>query len=172
MLAWLHAYNASWPDFQAKLPPGTVWTSPNKPDGYVRKSVLLELWKRTGEELPKDLIHAGVFEDPDSSNKVADEVGAIRMAQHFKAHLEGKRDDLADDVEEYEDSDDEDEDEGSDASEDSMKIEWPAAGFPPRETPKTPSDTEPTFSNSASSSPHDMTVAFRPASANGYRGYT
>ncbi|KAI4234177.1 MAG: hypothetical protein L6R40_006836 [Gallowayella cf. fulva] len=47
-LAWLHADAKGWEDFNEKVPPGTVWASPNKPDGYLRKSILLELGKRTG----------------------------------------------------------------------------------------------------------------------------
>ena len=91
-LAWLHAEEKSWPGFKEKVPPGEVWASPNKPDGYLRKSILLELGKKTGDRLPKDLISAGVFEDPDTSSTVHDEVASIRVIEHVQGHLDGVRD--------------------------------------------------------------------------------
>ena len=39
--------------FKKKVPPGTVQVSPNKPDGHLSKSILLELGKRTGDKLPQ-----------------------------------------------------------------------------------------------------------------------
>ena len=91
-LAWLHAEDKSWPGFKEKVPPGGVWASPNKPDGYLRKSILLELGKKTGDRLPKDLINAGIFEDPDTSSIVYDEVAGIRVIEHVQGHLDGVRD--------------------------------------------------------------------------------
>ncbi|KAL8644093.1 MAG: hypothetical protein Q9226_007938 [Calogaya cf. arnoldii] len=110
-LAWLHAEDKNWPGFKEKVPPGTVWASPNKPDGYLRKSFLLELGKRTGDKLPQDLISAGVFEDPKSSSPVADEVSATRVTEYAQGHLEGKRDPKGDDDEEDDDDDEDDEEE-------------------------------------------------------------
>lgn len=91
-LAWLHAEDKSWPGFKEKAPPGEVWASPNKPDGYLRKSILLELGKKTRDGLPKDLINADVFEDPDTSSIVHDEVAGIRVTDHVLDHLDGARD--------------------------------------------------------------------------------
>ncbi|KAF6227153.1 hypothetical protein HO133_008595 [Letharia lupina] len=95
-LAWLHADDKSWPGFQQKLPPGGVWASPNKPDGYLRKSILLEVGKKTGDRLPKDLVSAGIFEDPDTSSVVHDEVAGIRVAELVQGHLDGMRDSKVD----------------------------------------------------------------------------
>jgi HNH endonuclease len=104
-LAWFHAHDKSWPNFQEKVPPGKVWASPNKPDGYLRQSILLEIGKRIGDELPEDLIRAGTFQDPDSSSVVHDEVASIRCTELIRDHLEGARD------VKVKDKDDEDEDE-------------------------------------------------------------
>ena len=91
-LAWLHAEDKSWPGFKEKVPPGEVWASPNKPDGYLRKSILLELGKKMGDRLPKDLVSAGVFEDPDTSSIVHDEVAGIKVTELVQGHLDGVRD--------------------------------------------------------------------------------
>ena len=91
-LAWLHADDKSWPDFKEKVPPGEVWASPNKPDGYLRKSILLELGEKTGDRLPKDFINAGIFEDPGTSSAIYDEVAGIRVVGHVQDHLDGVRD--------------------------------------------------------------------------------
>ena len=73
-LAWLHADDKTWPGFKEKVPPGRVWASSNKPDGYLRKSILLALGKKTGDRLPTDLVNAGGFDDPDTSSRVRDEL--------------------------------------------------------------------------------------------------
>ncbi|MCJ1456924.1 hypothetical protein MMC28_007290 [Mycoblastus sanguinarius] len=91
-LAWLHTADKAWPGFKEKVPPGKVWASPNKPDGYLRKSILLEVRKKTGDRLPKDLISAGVFEDPDTSSIVHDEITGIRIAEYVQGYLDGVRD--------------------------------------------------------------------------------
>lgn len=92
ILAWLHAEDNEWAGFKEKLPPGQVWASPNKPDGYLRKSILLELGRRTGEKLPQDLMSAGTFEDPDTSNVIYDAITAIRVTETVQRYLQGDRD--------------------------------------------------------------------------------
>lgn len=91
-LAWMHAQDKSWPDFKEKLPPGEIWASPNKPDGYLRKSILVAIGQRIGDTLPQDLVNAGVFEDPATSSPVHDEVAAIRVTEHLQKYLDGERD--------------------------------------------------------------------------------
>ena len=103
-LAWLHAEADGWEGFKAKVPPGTVWASPNKPDGYLRTSILRELGRRIGDTLPEDLITAGAFDDPGTSSDVYDKVAGIRVTETVQRHLEGERD-----PKESNDSDDEDE---------------------------------------------------------------
>ena len=105
-LAWLHAEAKGWAGFKEKVPPGQVWASPNKPDGYLRTSILRELGRRTGDTLPEDLINAGVFDDPATSSVVYDEVAGIRVTETVQRHLEGERDPMK-----GEDSDEEDEEE-------------------------------------------------------------
>lgn len=90
-LAWLHAEGRSW-NFKEKVPPGEVWASPNKPDGYLRKSILVTMGKKTGDKLPKNLIDAGAFSDPDTDNLVHDEVAGIRITRLVQEHLDGVRD--------------------------------------------------------------------------------
>ena len=106
-LAWLHADDNKWPGFKEKVPAGKVWASTNKPDGYMRKSILVELAKRTGDKLPQDLIGPGIFEDPDSRSLVSDVVAAIRVSTLVQAHLAGEKDpkfdEFADDDEEEDD---------------------------------------------------------------------
>ena len=91
-LAWLHAEQNSWPDFKTKVPPGDIWATPNKPEGYLRKSILVSLGKKTGDKLPQELVNVGMFEDPDSSSVVADEVASMAVIAHIQSHLEGERD--------------------------------------------------------------------------------
>ena len=105
-LAWLHADDKSWPGFKEKVPRGEVWASPNKSDGYLRKSILLELGKKTGDKLPRDLINAGVFEDPDTSSVVLDQVAGIRVTEHVQAHLDGERDSKEEEESEDEEGED------------------------------------------------------------------
>ncbi len=91
-LAWLYAEEKSWSGFKEKVPPGEVWASPNNPDGYLRKSILLEMGKKTGNRLPRDLVSTGIFEDPDTSSVVLDEVAGIRVTGYVQDHLDGVRD--------------------------------------------------------------------------------
>lgn len=49
-----------------------------------------------GDKLPDDLIRAGTFEDPDTSNIVNDEVASIRVIEAVQRHLEGERDIMED----------------------------------------------------------------------------
>lgn len=95
-LAWLHAADKAWPDFKNKVPPAEVWASPNKPDGYLRKSILLDLGKRTGDRIPQELIDAGTFDDPDTSSPVHDQIAGIKITEQVQDHLEGQRDTKAD----------------------------------------------------------------------------
>ena len=80
-LAWLHAEYNKQEGFKDKVPPEEVWVSPNKPDGYLRKSILPNLGKMTGDRLPQDLISAGAFEDLDTSNDVYDTIVGVRVAE-------------------------------------------------------------------------------------------
>ena len=109
ILAWLHAEDKKWVGFKEKVPPGEVWASPNKPDGYLRKSILLDLGKTTGDGLPRDLISAGAFEDPDTDNAVYDTVAGIRVTEAVRRHLDGERDPKKGEDSEEEDEEEEDE---------------------------------------------------------------
>lgn len=101
-LAWLLAAENNWPDFKSKVPPGSVWASPNKPEGYLRKSILLELGKRTGDQLPRDLMKVGAFEDPSTSSSAADSVAAMRIVEKVQDYMGGERDQREDEEDESE----------------------------------------------------------------------
>ncbi len=90
-LAWLHAEGRSW-NFKEKVPPGEVWASPNKPDGYLRESILVTMAKRTGDKLPQNLLDAGVFSDPDTDNPVRNEIAGIRISRLVQQHVDRGRD--------------------------------------------------------------------------------
>ena len=107
VLAWFHAKDQGWPNFQSKVPPGEIWASPNKPQGYLRKSILLEMGKRAGDTLPKDLIDAGVFEDSSTSSAVHDQVAGMTIADHVHDHLKGMRDSKDEESGEEDDEDEE-----------------------------------------------------------------
>lgn len=104
-LAHFHAKESLWPGL-SKIPSTEVWATPNKPKGYLRKSVLMLLAEKIGDKLPKGLIELGTFEDPDTSSKAADEIAALRVGANIKGHLSGQRDEKDNDEEEYEVSDD------------------------------------------------------------------
>ena len=110
ILAWLHAEHNKWAGYKDKVPPGEVWASPNKPDGYLRKSILLDLAKMTGDRLPQDLMRAGAFEDPDTSSDVYDAIASERVAELLQNHRDGERDcKKGEDSDESSDEEDEDE---------------------------------------------------------------
>ena len=99
-LAWLHAEDKEWAGFKKKVPPGQVWASPNKPNGYLRNSILRELGKRTGDTLPENLITAGTFDD--TSSVVCDKIAGIRVTETVQRHLDGERDSKEGDEEDEE----------------------------------------------------------------------
>ncbi|KAL9099167.1 MAG: hypothetical protein Q9163_005293 [Psora crenata] len=112
-LAWLHAERQGFKDFKDKVPPGTIWASPDKPSGYLRKSILRSLAREVGDrdELPTDLIQAGEFEDPATATNVGDAVGGLTMPLLFRKHLEGERDKKEEDSNSDEEEEEEEEQE-------------------------------------------------------------
>lgn len=82
--------------FQSKSPAWRNLGRSQEPGGYLRKSILLELGKKTGDWLPKDLLNAGIFEDSDTSSIVHDEVMGIRVTWLVQGYLDGVRDTLED----------------------------------------------------------------------------
>ena len=111
-LAWLHAEDRLW-NFKEKVPPGEIWASPKKPDGYLRKSILVAMGKKTGDKLPKNLIDAGAFSDPDTDNTIHDEVAGIRITRLVQGHLDRVRDPM----------DERDEDDMSESDENQEEME-------------------------------------------------
>ncbi|KAI4245674.1 MAG: hypothetical protein L6R42_010134 [Xanthoria sp. 1 TBL-2021] len=126
VLTWLAARRKGYPDWQEKLPSGTMWATPDKPGGYLRSSILRVLASKVGDKtpLPEDMMIAGSFDDPDSASKVKDQAAAIALPLLVRDHLEGRKakaaaaEDDEEDDEEEEDDDEEDDEEEEDADDD------------------------------------------------------
>ena len=106
VMAYLHAAKSKYPNFREKVPSGTMWASPGKPDGYLRKSVLRALAQRVGDTaLPQDLLAAGTFVDtePESGRPIEDQKAVIELSARIREKEDGALQDETDD--------DEDEDE-------------------------------------------------------------
>ncbi|KAL9590212.1 MAG: hypothetical protein Q9203_000987 [Teloschistes exilis] len=104
-LAWMNADREKYEGFKAKVPPGSIWGSPDRPAGYLRKSILRQLAHKVGDtvELPEDLVQAGEFTDPDTESPVSNAVGNVTIPRLFREHLDGVRDRGEDDQEAQED---------------------------------------------------------------------
>ncbi|CAF9912819.1 MAG: hypothetical protein HETSPECPRED_001209 [Heterodermia speciosa] len=106
-MAYLHAEKSRYPNFKEKVPNGTMWASPEKQDGYLRKSVLRVLAERVGDTtLPIDLIAAGTFVDtePNTGRSIEDIKAGIELSARIKEKEKGNLKD------ESENETDEDED--------------------------------------------------------------
>ncbi|KAI4157101.1 MAG: hypothetical protein LQ342_008521 [Letrouitia transgressa] len=116
-LALINAKEKQWLDYPQKVPPGEVWANPDKSEGYLRNSILLDLAKRVGGTLPPDLVAVGGFDDPSTSNPIDDACTREKLAEDIGAHVE------ADDGEWEESEEDESEDESEeDFQEDLYRI--------------------------------------------------
>jgi hypothetical protein len=64
-MALMYAEHQAWPDYRLIEPPGKIWASPNKPNGYLRESVLRNLARAVNDcdTLSEELIEAGTFVD-------------------------------------------------------------------------------------------------------------
>ena len=116
IMAYMHAVKSQYPNYKEKLPSGTIWASPGKTDGYLRKSVLRALAERAGDvSLPQELVAAGTFldTDPSSGRDIEDKKAVIELSARIKDKDNGTlRDEVGD-----EDSDDEDDGESDDEDE-------------------------------------------------------
>lgn len=117
VMAHMNAVKEGHANIDKKLPNGRIWASPNKPDGYLRKSVLQVLAQRIGDQpLPFELVEAGTFEDTDpaSGRLVEDEKASIELSYRMKENRKGNlKDDDDDDDDEDGDDDEEEVEEGS-----------------------------------------------------------
>ncbi|KAI9721002.1 MAG: hypothetical protein M1812_002481 [Candelaria pacifica] len=94
------------------LPSGTIWATPGKKDGYLRRSTLRALARQIGgKDLPEELMEAGTFEDPDTASPVQDQVTAIEMGRLIREEISGKGKERKEESEEEEESDEEEEEE-------------------------------------------------------------
>ncbi|KAL8777214.1 MAG: hypothetical protein Q9194_002687 [Teloschistes cf. exilis] len=101
-MAHLKATKSGWPDLDKKVPSGTIWASPDKPSGYLRKSAVQLLAKRIGGDkpFPSDVLKSGAFEDtePSSHRKFDDISATIEVSYRIKGYDTKKlRDDDEDD---------------------------------------------------------------------------
>ena len=91
-MAYMHAEKTGYPNFKEKIPNGTMWASPGKKDGYLRKSVLRALAERVGDTtLPTDLLAAGTFDDtiPEAGREIEDRKAAIELSARIKEKEKG-----------------------------------------------------------------------------------
>ena len=73
-----------------------MWATPDKQDGYLRRSVLSMIARKIGDEiLPKDLITAGTFTDtePKSGLDLRDELAAYKIGSAVEKIVTGKSND-------------------------------------------------------------------------------
>ncbi|KAL8818730.1 MAG: hypothetical protein Q9223_002702 [Gallowayella weberi] len=109
VMAHMKATRNGYPGIEKKLPSGEIWASPDKPNGYLRKSVLQSLAKRIGDKpLPTDLVEAGTFEDTDpaSGRQIDDLIAGHELSHRIKENGAGSLKDEEDkDEDEYEDED-------------------------------------------------------------------
>ena len=92
-MAWIHADTRQSPGFKSKVPRGRIWSSPNKPDGYLRRSVLHSLARKVEDvDLPEELVKVGSVEDtnPPTGNEVMDELVPINISAHIKKKISGE----------------------------------------------------------------------------------
>ena len=107
-MAIIHAQKEGFQDLVDRIPPGRIWASPDKPKGYLRKSVLTVLAKKIGDhELPHELIESGTFDDtdPSTSSQVRDEVTAIKTEIAYREHEDRAKRGEKEDEDETEDED-------------------------------------------------------------------
>jgi hypothetical protein len=109
-MAIMHAEYEGWKGYREKVPPGRIWASPNKPEGYLRKSVLRSLARKVHDEdiLPEELIEAGSFvdTDPPTGTEAADKLAELELGIEMRRECKKKvieMDDETDDVEDTED---------------------------------------------------------------------
>ncbi|KAI9697211.1 MAG: hypothetical protein M1836_004775 [Candelina mexicana] len=75
------------------LPTGTIWASPEKKDGYLRRSTLRALARHIGDiDLPAELVEAGTFIDtePGTASQVQEKVAAREVALFLRDKVTGK----------------------------------------------------------------------------------
>lgn len=93
-IAYIHAQTKQFQDFKAKVPSGRIWASPNKPDGYLRRSVLRSFARRVGDiDLPEDLVDGGGYNDtePATGTVVKDQVASIAISLVLRQKLQGEK---------------------------------------------------------------------------------
>ncbi|KAL8931480.1 MAG: hypothetical protein Q9216_007188 [Gyalolechia sp. 2 TL-2023] len=82
-MAVMHARIQKFPGSEEKIPSGTMWATPDKRDGYLRRSVLSTIARRIGDDdiLPTDLLLNGTFTDtqPESGLAVRDTLASFKV---------------------------------------------------------------------------------------------
>ena len=109
MAIW-HAQKRNW-KIETKVPRGNIWASPNKPDGYLRSSVLRSLARKIGEkELEEELFKAGTFQDtePGTTSDLSDQLATHGVAMSIRTHMQKQKEMEKETAADSEDSDSED----------------------------------------------------------------
>ncbi len=103
-MALMHAEYEGWEGYREKVPPGRIWASPNKPEGYLRKSVLRGLARKIHDEdiLSEELVESGGFEDtdPPTGTKAADQIAELELGIEMRRECKKKAMNVDDDEEE------------------------------------------------------------------------
>ncbi|KAL8731089.1 MAG: hypothetical protein Q9166_003617 [cf. Caloplaca sp. 2 TL-2023] len=92
-MACMHASIRQWPNFKDKLPAGTMWATPNKSQGYLRRSVLKMIARRIGDEvLDEDTLMTGTFTDtePETGTEVHDQLAEYTIGTAIQDKIEGR----------------------------------------------------------------------------------
>lgn len=94
VMALMHAEYEKWEGYRDKVPPGRIWASPSKPEGYLRKSVLRGLARKVHDEdiLPEELVEAGGFEDtdPPTGTEAADQMAGLELGIEMRRECKKK----------------------------------------------------------------------------------
>ena len=100
-MALINAKIKLYENLESKTPPGRIWASPGKANGYIRGSVLRSLARKVGDEdLPEELVEAGSFSE--ANVEPFEEVAKLGVAMHVRRKLNGLNEE-EDDEEEVED---------------------------------------------------------------------
>lgn len=106
VMALMHAEFEKWEGYREKVPPGRIWASPSKPEGYLRKSVLRSLARKIHDEdiLPEELVEAGGFEDtdPPTGTEAADRMAGLELGIGMRRECNKKARKVNDDEEDME----------------------------------------------------------------------
>ena len=84
-------------ELKSRVPPGVIWATPDRPEGYLRRSALRSLARGVNDQgLPEDLVAAGTFEDTvySPSSTIRDTVTTIELGHRLTKKFQGRLEEL------------------------------------------------------------------------------